>query len=235
MHPRHPSADHLAASSSSSPLLASSIASSSRVRLFSTSAPSCKATVSKKKKKWAEFKKRLDSIKVGEAATQPNYITGAIEATRLGPTGKRTIVKDLFDGSRIQQTLVHPTRIWGAPIPDFEKGERPANYLPGLTEEDKALLFGALPNVSAALRYPEEGSESARAAEGQRAIDEQVKQSHTLMKILDLRNASRAEIRKWNKERVLQVFADAYQNEQGVTIRNTGGARAQGAHLFAIS
>lgn len=172
--------------------------------------------------------KRIEQRK-RDAAVVPNYILGQIESARTDPTGKREVKAQPYVGSKLQKTLVHPTRIWGAPIPDFAAGETPANYVNGLTEADRDFLFGALPHVTAELQYgdPLSAQRGTDAnTDAQKVLDEQTQQTHTLMKILDLRNSSRAEIQRWNKSRVLQVFAGPVKGNPAVT--NTGGPRAQG-------
>lgn len=87
------------------------------------------------------------------------------------------------------------------------------------------MIFGALPHVSAALKYNTDINPAAREVEMVGVMEEQDKQSEMLMRILDLRNASRERINAVNRERVIEEFGQGW---------DTGSSSVQGGSTFSV-
>ncbi|WVN89824.1 uncharacterized protein L203_105054 [Cryptococcus depauperatus CBS 7841] len=122
-----------------------------------------------------------------------------------------------WQGCRLQRILLDYNQIAYSYPPDYASGERPQFLLPGVSQADTDLLFGALPHASLELQYA-----ATFAVKGEES--EQVKQSEMLMRILDLRNAAKAAINKHNKQKVIDEFGDG---------KDTGSSSVQAALLTA--
>ena len=109
--------------------------------------------------------------------------------------------------------------MYNAPLTNFRAGDQPAHFLPGLGEEDKAILFGALPFTSVDIkseigRQAGEGLPSA-VEERQRQMgleeyrdlmgQENIK-AEQMLRLMDLRNANKAGIEAVNRQRVIDEF-----------------------------
>ncbi|CAD6576326.1 MAG: hypothetical protein TREMPRED_001658 [Tremellales sp. Tagirdzhanova-0007] len=125
-----------------------------------------------------------------------------------------------WDDCRLQKTIIHPRTIWNLPVPNYASGETPRHFLPGLSESDKEMLFGAVPHVTSALKFNNEASPAVRDAGAAQVLEDQDKQSEMLMRILDLRNASRERINAVNRDRVVNEFGQGW---------NTGSSAVQAA------
>jgi small subunit ribosomal protein S15 len=121
----------------------------------------------------------------------------------------------------LQKTLIHPQSIWNLPVPDYASGEKPRHLLPGLSGGDREMIFGAVPHVASALKYDPD----VRAEVMAEVMEEQDKQSEMLMRILDLRNASRERINAVNRDRVVEEFGEGW---------NTGSSSVQGGSLALL-
>lgn len=86
------------------------------------------------------------------------------------------------------------------------------------------MIFGAVPHASSALKYNHDLGPDAREAAMTTVMAEQDRQSEMLLRILDLRNASRERINAVNRERVVEEFGAGW---------DTGSSAVQGkATLF---
>lgn len=125
---------------------------------------------------------------------------------------------DLYEGCRLQRTVLKAHDIWYAAPPNYAAGGHPPHYLPGLSEADRELLFGALPQVTAELLFDPE-----RLATSEEVVGDQVRQVETLQRITDLRNASKKGIEVVNRARIIKEF--------GVDEKDTGNTAVQVALL----
>ncbi|UOH80323.1 ribosomal protein S15 [Cryptococcus neoformans] len=97
---------------------------------------------------------------------------------------------------RVQYKGEAPTNPWEG---YYTAGEQPRYLLPGVSKEDAELLFRAVPHASTELRYASgQGTEKTE--------QEQARQSEMMMRILDLRNASKNAISVLNRQRVIDEF-----------------------------
>lgn len=104
-----------------------------------------------------------------------------------------------WEGCRLQRVLLDYNAIAYSMPPDYSAGEQPRYLLPGVSKEDAELLFNAVPHASTELRYASgQGSEKTE--------QEQARQSEMMMRILDLRNASKDAINVLNRQRVIDEF-----------------------------
>ncbi|KIR30205.1 30S small subunit ribosomal protein S15 [Cryptococcus deuterogattii 99/473] len=104
-----------------------------------------------------------------------------------------------WEGCRLQRVLLDYNAIAYSMPPDYTAGEQPRYLLPGVSKEDAELLFNAVPHASTELRYASgQGSEKTE--------QEQARQSEMMMRILDLRNASKDAINVLNRQRVIDEF-----------------------------
>ncbi|WVQ95676.1 hypothetical protein IAU59_002774 [Kwoniella sp. CBS 9459] len=139
-----------------------------------------------------------------------------------------------WEGCRLSRVLLNYEQIAYSNPPNYAAGERPKLLLPGVSEADADLLFGALPHASAELKYSSgrqqqqrDASASASAsasAAGSGVEDDQSRQSEMLMRILDLRNASKDAVAILNRQRVIDEFGGG---------KDTGSSSVQAALLTA--
>ncbi|WOO82036.1 37S ribosomal protein S28, mitochondrial [Vanrija pseudolonga] len=128
----------------------------------------------------------------------------------------------LYNGSRLQRTVLTAESVWYAPLPNYAAGEEPAHYLPGLSAADKELLFGAVPAATTALAFdPERPAASAAVAA------DQEQQTETMRRILDLRNSDKEGIHVVNRQRIAEEFGR--KTESGGL--DTGSSEVQAALL----
>lgn len=125
---------------------------------------------------------------------------------------------NLYEGSRLQRTVIVPNDIWYSLPPNYAAGGQPSHYIPGLSEADRELLFGALPQATSELLFDPE-----RLATSQEAVTDQAKQVELMQRITDLRNASKKGIEVVNRERIIKEF--------GVNEKDTGNTAVQAALL----
>lgn len=85
------------------------------------------------------------------------------------------------------------------------------------------MIFGAVPHVTSALKFNNEASPAVREAGAAQVLEDQDKQSEMLMRILDLRNASRERINAVNRDRVVKEFGEGW---------NTGSSAVQGERFI---
>ena len=137
--------------------------------------------------------------------SKPQSKTGSSSSSQQSQLNQGSM-KEPWTNCRLSRILVHPKHVWNQPVPNYSAGETPKYLLPGLSEMDKKTIFGALPHVSTALRYNPHASPQARDEGVRIAMEEQEKQSEMLMRIMDLRNASRASINAMNRQKVIQEF-----------------------------
>ena len=130
-----------------------------------------------------------------------------------------------WDGCQLQRTLIHPQSVWSLPPPDYAAGDAPKHLQPGLSTSDKEMIFGAVPYVSSALKYNPDASPATREEAMAEVVEEQERQSEMLMRILDLRNASRERINAVNRERVVEAFGQGW---------DTGSSRTQGEPIALL-
>ena len=189
-----------------------------RTRHYQTLTPACVPSSSRaihtsavrltpKKSKQRIARERLEE-KAKLVKGIPDYVLGHIEAepdVRGRYTGSK-ILSSTWEGCRLAKCLIHPYTVWNSPLPDYANGEKPKHYLPGMSEEDKDFLFGALPHVTTALQYDPGTTPEIRDATIKEVMAEQEKQTEMLHRILDLRNASRAQINALNRRRILEEF-----------------------------
>ncbi|KAK8850543.1 hypothetical protein IAR55_004461 [Kwoniella newhampshirensis] len=122
-----------------------------------------------------------------------------------------------WQGSRLQRILLDYDQIAYSAPPNYQAGERPKLLLPGVSEQDADLLFGALPHASSELKFA--------AKRGDTGVDmEQAKQSEMMMRILDLRNSGKEGVKVLNRQRIVDEFGG------GV---DTGSSAVQAALLTA--
>ncbi|WVR08529.1 hypothetical protein IAU60_005584 [Kwoniella sp. DSM 27419] len=126
-------------------------------------------------------------------------------------------------GCRLQRILLNYDQIAYSAPPNYAQGERPQLLLPGVSESDADLLFGALPHASAELKFAA-GQHDAAGSAAADVETQQGKQSEMLMRILDLRNASKDAVNEINRRRVIDEFG------AGV---DTGSSSVQAALLTA--
>lgn len=124
----------------------------------------------------------------------------------------------LYQGCRLQGVVLKADDLWFSEPPNYAEGAEPAHYLPGLSEADRELLFGAVPATTAELAF-----DADRPAASAAAVADQGKQTETMKRILDLRNASKPGIEAVNRQRIVAEF--------GRTPTDTGSSEVQAALL----
>jgi small subunit ribosomal protein S15 len=164
----------------------------------------------KKKHRWMKTRAEREADKPKKQAQigRPDYILGSINAVPNvhGRVQGPAVLVDPWQNCRLARILIHPQTVWNSPVPDYAKGERPQHLIPGLAESDKQMLFGALPHVSTALKYDPNATPEIREQAVQEEMDKQDKQTEMMYRVLDLRNASRKEINKLNRRRIIEEF-----------------------------
>jgi small subunit ribosomal protein S15 len=108
--------------------------------------------------------------------------------------------------------------VWNAPVPNYAEGAEPTHYLHGLSAADREMLFGALPATTAELAFDPERPGASAAA-----VTDQARQTETMKRILDLRNASKKGIEAVNRQRIIDEF--------GANSQDTGNQAVQAALL----
>ena len=88
------------------------------------------------------------------------------------------------------------------------------------------MIFGAAPHVSSALKYNSDVGPDVREEAMNNVMEEQDRQSEMLMRILDLRNASRDRINAVNRERVVEEFGQGW---------DTGSSQTQGEFYLELT
>ncbi|OCF43285.1 ribosomal protein S15 [Kwoniella heveanensis CBS 569] len=224
---------------SSSSFLPSSVAGPSRLRLqqFSTTSP----TQASKRKLLAKRRKAANLALQSSRIVPPESIDPVLgrvhyrqpSSRSSGPAPPEPTNK--WEGCRLDRILLNYEQIAYSNPPDYAAGERPKHLLPGISQADADLLLGALPHASAELKYSS-GSGSARqtqhgsasatftSSSGTGVEEDQSKQSEMLMRILDLRNASKDAIAILNRQRVIDEFGAG---------KDTGSSSVQAALLTA--
>jgi small subunit ribosomal protein S15 len=122
----------------------------------------------------------------------------------------------LYQGSRLEKTVLKAEDVWYTPPPNYAAGEEPANYVYGVNEADRELLFGALPLASSALSFDPERVHTSEGHAVQQGL-----QSEVMRRILDLRNADKAGIEVVNRARIVSEF--------GKNDKDTGNTIVQAA------
>lgn len=108
--------------------------------------------------------------------------------------------------------------VWYTAPPNYAEGGEPREYLHGLSEADRELLFGAVPATTAELAF-----DADRPGTSAAAVADQARQTETMKRILDLRNASKPGIEAVNRQRIVEEF--------GAKPGDTGSCPVQAALL----
>lgn len=132
--------------------------------------------------------------------------------------------RNTWEGCRLQRTILTPTDVWSAPY-----NTTPQHYLPGLSAEDRDLLFGAVPHTTLTLGTRDVSDE----ARSMRGTEEQERQTGAMMKILDLRNSSKKGIEVVNRQRIIEEFGRTRVMGEDGQVRfegepQSGGSEVQG-------
>lgn len=114
--------------------------------------------------------------------------------------------------------------MYNTPLTQYPTGEQPRHFLPGLSTEDRDLLFGALPHVSVEVKSDLERLDSVSESGKSRAQEEEEGKMEQMMRLLDLRNANKAGIEAVNRQRVIEEFG---RREDGKGL-DTGSTEVQG-------
>lgn len=173
---------------------------------------------------------------------------GAGSGAGAGNAGAR----NTWEGCRLQRTILTPSDVWSAPF-----SPTPQHYLPGLTVEDRDLLFGAVPHTTLTLGSKDSHSHShshtSDPGQGQtqsqnqsqeirwtKEVEEQENQVGAMMKILDLRNASKQGIEVVNRQRIIEEFGRKRAIGEDGEVRfegepQSGGSEVQGQSYILFS
>ncbi|OWT36376.1 ribosomal protein S15 [Cryptococcus neoformans Bt1] len=167
------------------------LAGPSTPRAFSSSQPSLVST----RKLVAKRRRAANLALQASRVRKPDSIDpvlGRVQYKGEAPTNP-------WEGCRLQRVLLDYNAIAYSMPPDYTAGEQPRYLLPGVSKEDAELLFRAVPHASTELRYASgQGTEKTE--------QEQARQSEMMMRILDLRNASKNAISVLNRQRVIDEF-----------------------------
>ena len=175
---------------------------------------------------------------IPEASSSGRSPTMASSEIGTSGTSGATGSRNTWEGCRLQRTILTPSDVWSAPF-----SSTPEHYLPGLTAEDRDLLFGAVPHTTLTLGSkdtPDSNGTSQSQSQEMRwtkEVEEQENQVGAMMKILDLRNASKQGIEVVNRQRIIEEFGRkrAVGEDGEVTFEGepqSGGSEVQGQSLF---
>jgi hypothetical protein len=198
---------------------------------FSTTSPASasKTRILAKRKKAAHLAKRAAlSAEVNAGRPDPvlGYVVSTAGPSRSSASTSAAPSSSPWDGCRLQRILLRPEAIYAIPPPDYSVDQSPLHHLPGLSQTDKDILFGAVPHASTELAFAGAADESnpQQLALGEQAAQEQKKRSEMMHRILDLRNASKRGIEVTNRQRVIDEFG---RKEPGKGT-DTGSSEVQG-------
>ncbi|ORY31227.1 hypothetical protein BCR39DRAFT_558256 [Naematelia encephala] len=188
--------------------------SSSSSRPFHSTSPSyasraTKEAARKRRNANMDLQDRLHASSAGLADPILGFVNPSITETKRrvplpdGPTG--------WDGCKLSKIIIHPSTIHNLPPPNYQLGETPQFLRPDLTRQDRQLLFGATPNVTAALK-------ATTPETMEQVVKDQEKQSEMMLRIMDLRHASRSLIASFNKKRVIAEFGGAHGTNTGDSV-----------------
>ncbi|WWC72586.1 mitochondrial 37S ribosomal protein uS15m [Kwoniella pini CBS 10737] len=210
------------------PFSASSIAGPSRLgyRLFSTT----NSNQVSKRKLIAKRRKNANLELQSSKIQKPEFIDPILgkvhyklQSTRLNqnPINEEELKSKSQSQtkSKLSKILLNYEEIAYSPPPNYFKKEEPNFYLPGISNFDKKLLFGALPHLSTELKL----STNNNNIEEQEEIEPN-KKTELLMRILDLRNSNKQNFNFLNRQRVIDEFGKG---------KNTGSSDVQAALLTA--
>jgi hypothetical protein len=134
-----------------------------------------------------------------------------------------------WDTSLLKKTVLDPNAIWYSQPPNYAAGETPEHLLPGIGEgADREFLFQSLPTVTTAIKSSDVAFAGDQLATLQAADRAQAAQTETMMRLLDLRNASKAGIQMINRERIVSAFG---RQDKGKG-PDTGSSEVQGWFFF---
>ncbi|WWC65188.1 mitochondrial 37S ribosomal protein uS15m [Kwoniella dejecticola CBS 10117] len=204
------------------------------LRSFSSSSP---ALVSKRKL-IAKRRKAANLELQASKIQKPEFIDPVLGRVQYknqaqAQSGNSTSNKNEWKDSKLSKILLNYDEIAYSPPPNYAAGETPKHFLPGISPSDQEILFGTLPHVSTELKISNSHSHSSNGGSpagvgggvgvaGNQVEEEQSKQSEMLMRILDLRNASKDAVKILNRQRVIDEFG------KGV---DTGSSSVQAALL----
>ncbi|WWD20726.1 hypothetical protein CI109_105202 [Kwoniella shandongensis] len=194
--------------------------STSRVAAFSTTAPSLVS----KRKLLAKRRKAANLALQSSRIIPPESIDPVLGRVHYrAPSSRSTAptppeATNPWQGCRLQRILLDYDQIAYSAPPNYTSGERPPLFLPGISEQDQALLFGAIPHASSELKF------AAKRGEGTGVELEQAKQAEMMMRILDLRNSGKEAVKVLNRQRVVDEFGNG---------TDTGSSAVQAALLTA--
>lgn len=158
----------------------------------------------------------------------------------------RPNVQSPWEGCRLQRVLLRPEAVYNAPAVDYAEGQEPEHYIPGLSTQDRDVLFGALPYTSTALkarRMPHRAILASAGTATGPGVDrdgESDPDPHAVLmaqeegkveqmrRMLDLRNSNKKGIEVLNRQRVIQEFGGVPEEGKG---ENTGSSEVQGEHI----
>ncbi|ORX41003.1 hypothetical protein BD324DRAFT_647903 [Kockovaella imperatae] len=151
----------------------------------------------------------------------PDHVLGHVFSQPFGGPKKYhgkepPLSGSLWDGCRLAKTLIHPRQVWSWPVPKYELGETPQQLIPGLSAQDKDILFGAVPYTSTAIQYDPGLPQEIRDAKATKVAEDQEKQEEMVYRILDLRNASRSQIQAFNRRRIIEEFGQGYNSGDSI-------------------
>ena len=129
-------------------------------------------------------------------------------------TSAASVASEKYLSSRLARTVLSAPAVWNTP--PTTGPSPPERLLPGISAEDRAMIFGAVPAVSAEL------ASMAPGAKLEEVVRDQEVKSGVLARVLDLRNASKRGIEVANRQRIVEAFgADAKGG-------GCGGSKVQG-------
>ncbi|RSH86930.1 hypothetical protein EHS25_003417 [Saitozyma podzolica] len=140
---------------------------------FSTTSPASasKTRILAKRKKAAHLAKRAAlSAEVNAGRPDPvlGYVVSTAGPSRSSASTSAAPSSSPWDGCRLQRILLRPEAIYAIPPPDYSVDQSPLHHLPGLSQTDKDILFGAVPHASTELAF----AEGIEVTNRQRVIDE---------------------------------------------------------------
>lgn len=153
------------------------------------------------------------------AATAAASSSSSTAATTPEPTNP-------WEGCRLQRILLNYDQIAYSSPPNYSQGEKPKYLLPGISEDDTHILFGAVPHASAALKYAANPHSASASGSESDVQSDQSKQSEIMMRVLDLRNAGKDSVKVLNRQRIVDEFGAG---------TDTGSSAVQGELLSSLS
>ena len=178
------------------------------------------------RRKKARVLAQRQEIVAAKESRKPDPVLGYF-IPAAGPSRRTSTetAQNPWDTSLLKSTILEPNSIWYAQPPNYAAGETPEHLLPGIGDgADREFLFKSLPAVSTAITYNDAYSATQQQAALEAAERAQAAQTETMMRILDLRNASKAGIDMVSRERIVSAFGRESKGKGP----DTGSSEVQG-------